>query len=685
MKLKKITLKNIRSYESGEIAFPIGSLLLSGDVGAGKTSILLAIEYALFGLQPGQTGASLLRNDSMNGEVILELEIDGREIVIERRLKRGSKSVLNDYACISINGEKKEYSVTELKTKILNIIGYPLEFIKKNNLLYRYTVYTPQEQMKQIILEDPQTRLNVLRHVFGIDKYKLISDNLSIVLGKLKDDSKTLQGEIKDLELNKQGIENEKKHLEIIMAKVDGNEKSLKESIHKREKLEGELKSLEAQLKGRDKLETELEKTKVMAATKEENLFEIRREIIQLEKTLKEEVKFEESELKNTVQEILNKRIALDKINSRHIELIGRLQNQESSLSEFTDKKKRVFSINICPTCLQDVPDAHKHNILNETEGRIVNIRKEIDDLNSQRASLTATIDKERFDLIQLEERKLKLEVLKSKQEIYRRTSLRLAELTRLEGSLDKDILMLRKHLETTKQDLLKFSKFDNAQKSKKEELKQALEGEKREEISLAELKKEIELKNLEIDTLKKNLAEKEKSKEKLGKILDIGDWLSNYFLSLIEFTERSVMMTLRNEFSDFFKKWFEILAGESFEARLDENFTPIIMQGGVEMDYSFLSGGERTAVALAYRLALNQTINSVLSQIKTRDIVILDEPTEGFSEAQIDKMREIFNELEVNQIIIVSHEQKIEGLVDNVIKLKKEDNFSMAAELADK
>jgi len=41
MKLKKITLDNIRSYEHVELEFPEGSTLLSGDIGAGKTSILL--------------------------------------------------------------------------------------------------------------------------------------------------------------------------------------------------------------------------------------------------------------------------------------------------------------------------------------------------------------------------------------------------------------------------------------------------------------------------------------------------------------------------------------------------------------------------------------------------------------------------------------------------------------------
>ena len=48
MILKKIFLKNIRSYENQEISFPEGSILLSGEVGTGKSTILLALEYALF-------------------------------------------------------------------------------------------------------------------------------------------------------------------------------------------------------------------------------------------------------------------------------------------------------------------------------------------------------------------------------------------------------------------------------------------------------------------------------------------------------------------------------------------------------------------------------------------------------------------------------------------------------------
>ena len=109
--------------------------------------------------------------------------------------------------------------------------------------------------------------------------------------------------------------------------------------------------------------------------------------------------------------------------------------------------------------------------------------------------------------------------------------------------------------------------------------------------------------------------------------------------------------------------------------AKLDDNFSPIIEQQDYELDYSFLSGGERTAIALAYRLSLNQVINSLFSHIKTNNLVILDEPTDGFSSQQLDKLRDVLNQLDVEQLILVSHEQKIEDFVDNIIKFKKRDD----------
>src|SRR3989344_7129023 len=159
MILKKITLNNIRSYNNQTIEFPEGSTLLSGDIGSGKTSVLLGIEFALFGLQPGQRGSALLKNGEKEGSVTMEFEVDDKKILVERKLKRG-KTISQEYCSITIDGDKREFSVTELKDKVLEILSYPKEFSKRQNLLYKFTIYTPQEEMKQIILEDPETRRN---------------------------------------------------------------------------------------------------------------------------------------------------------------------------------------------------------------------------------------------------------------------------------------------------------------------------------------------------------------------------------------------------------------------------------------------------------------------------------------------------------------------------------------------
>jgi len=66
----------------------------------------------------------------------------------------------------------------ELKSKILELFGYPEDLLNKNtSIIYRYTVYTPQEDMKKILQETKDDRLDTLRKIFNIDKYKRIREN----------------------------------------------------------------------------------------------------------------------------------------------------------------------------------------------------------------------------------------------------------------------------------------------------------------------------------------------------------------------------------------------------------------------------------------------------------------------------------------------------------------------------
>src|SRR3989344_4429784 len=117
MIFKKLIIKNIRSYSELELNFPRGSTLLSGDIGSGKTSILLALQFALFGLQPGQKGTSLLKNGENEAYVSLEFEVDDQDIIVERTLKKSKSGITQESNIITINGKREELSTSEIKTK----------------------------------------------------------------------------------------------------------------------------------------------------------------------------------------------------------------------------------------------------------------------------------------------------------------------------------------------------------------------------------------------------------------------------------------------------------------------------------------------------------------------------------------------------------------------------------------
>ena len=275
------------------------------------------------------------------------------------------------------------------------------------------------------------------------------------------------------------------------------------------------------------------------------------------------------------------------------------------------------------------------------------------------------------------EEQMQKLNILKIKLQGIEEKQFQLKEVERSNNLLRKDIDILNKQIEILKNSVFELRKFDNIFEEKQKEFEEALKEERIVEIKVAELKREIEVFSKQIEELKEKVKETEDIKKKLDYITELENWLSKKFVPVVSLVEKNVMVNLKIEFSKLFEEWFYMLVSDSFNVRLGDDFTPIIEQQDYEIDYAYLSGGERTAIALAYRLALNQVINSVLSKIKTKDFVILDEPTDGFSNQQLDKIRDVLQELNVNQLIIVSHEQKIESFVENVIRIRKENGVS--------
>ena len=675
MIIKKLIIENIRSYEKQEIEFPKGSTLLSGDIGSGKTTVLLAIEFALLGLQPSQKAASLLKNGTDNGKIIFEFEIEEKNIILERSLKRGKKSVSQDYAAITIDNERFEGSVTEIKSKVLKLLNYPSEFAKKTNLLYKFTVYTPQEEMKQIILESGDTRLNTLRHVFGIDKYKRIEDNTSTLTAKLREKIRLNEGMCYDLETDKEELNQKKDNLVIKKQNQEQVAKEYQNSIEFKKEKEKELSEIQEKINEKRILETEKDKTNILISEKQQQIVGFKNNIQTLRLQIKEveKVSFNESEFNALEQRIEYQQNKEDELQKEYIQIIGRINSEDSRKKEIQDLKNKISAMQKCPTCLQEVSENYKSNIFDKTEQENQIIQRNINELNLKKNKFTEEIEIVKKTKEDFKKRKSDLELLKIKLENLKEKEQRIMEIENQKQIIQKDLDMLERHIKTIETSINEFSKYDLIFENRNKELQEAKINENKIAIKKAEINKEIQFLNQQITENKEKITKKEDLKKKTEKIRELEYWISEKFLNLILFTEKQVMLTLKEEFSKLFSKWFSILVSDSLTAKLDDSFSPIIEQQDYELDYSFLSGGERTAIALAYRLSLNQVINSLLSNIKTSNLVILDEPTDGFSAPQLDKMSDVLNQLNAEQLILVSHEQKIEGFVDNIIRFSKD------------
>ncbi len=174
------------------------------------------------------------------------------------------------------------------------------------------------------------------------------------------------------------------------------------------------------------------------------------------------------------------------------------------------------------------------------------------------------------------------------------------------------------------------------------------------------------------LEDLKDDITKKEKHSRKEEILKQTQNWFVKSFVPSIEDMEKYVLENIKEEFNLLFQRWFNILleAGD-INVEVDETFTPIVIQSGYSLALDSLSGGEKTSVAFAYRLALNTMIKKAAGM--ESNLIILDEPTDGFGKEQLIKLRQVLDELDSAQVIMVSHERELESFVDTIYRITKE------------
>jgi DNA repair protein SbcC/Rad50 len=720
MRITKLVLENIRSYTNETIEFPEGSVLLSGDIGAGKSSLLLAIEFALFGIRQGElSGDELLREGEKNGSVMLTFTIDDKTYCVKRTLQRGASYVAQKTGSFGVDDVWENLSANELKARVLQTIGYPEDLVSKHrSYIYRYTVYTPQEMMKEIIYASEDQRLETLRNIFGINKYKLIRDNTSVLRADIRGFQREFSGMAQGFDEDKQQLAELNETIQKLQkdfTQIDNVYKAMEKKITEqrqkwkqyREQLQmiGKMQEQKATLTARlEEADKQIQKTNEQIQTLRQQINDIEKlkrptdlteEELEGKKSTIQQQK--EQYLKNPqginddidkqIQETKDIELKINECDTKKNTLSGKIGSLQDAIKELQDAG------DICPICGSSLSEEHKQKEITKNQQQIQQIKSHQEQLAKQKEQLNQIYDTKKKVIEQtinaliegLTKQYNAFQEINKQLQTYQQ---KISQKNQLHKQIQEDNQKIKdinenklKNSKELQQLTEKLKQYQDVQK-KETETQQALEAiqEKFRTIEKQHTSMKIDIKNGQqnISTLTTTIKKKEHAL-KLRTIFSAYDnWLDTFLNNLAATIERHFMIHLQKKFNSVFGRWYQkLIDDESLNVRVDDHFTPIIERGGYETMYYRLSGGEKTSVALAYRLALNTVINTMIEEIKTRDIVILDEPTDGFSSHQLDKVRDVINELGMKQTILVSHEQKMESYVDNIINIQKENGVS--------
>ncbi|MCX8000361.1 MAG: SMC family ATPase, partial [Leptospiraceae bacterium] len=348
--MKSLKLENIRSYAEQTIEFPLGTTLFEGDIGSGKSTILLAIEFALFGLG-SEKGAALLRVGEKKGSVTLKFEVDGEEYEVYRCLERKGKGVQQSDCYIKTKEGVLHLSASEIKEKILEILKFnePVD-PKAQSVIYRYAVFTPQEEMKAILWMKPDLRLQTLRKAFRIEDYRVAMDNALAVAKLIKERAIELSSHASDLEKRQETYKSKKADMVRCAERLEELQKREDELKERVVRLNAEWEKLQ---KRRDELgkaigEIPLLKSQIEEKNKEK--LALKKEEEDLAKELNEKLSVinELAKIKKPTQksdEELDKELSA--LRQRKEELIKEEAGIKSKISDYESVEKN----RVCPTC----------------------------------------------------------------------------------------------------------------------------------------------------------------------------------------------------------------------------------------------------------------------------------------------------------------------------------------------
>jgi len=634
MIIKQIKLNNIRSHTRTCINFSNGITVLSGRTGCGKSTIFMGLSYSLFGADTNLTNNSLLRRGSSKGFVQLNFNNNGHEYEVMRGMKRSGNRVITDPDRLWIKEDGVMIPIisrsNEVNEKILEILNYPSDVKPKE--LFEITSYAKQDEIRKLIDLTNSEREKYIDRVLQLSKYELTYEHMKQLINKLSNELSLLKGRSEGLERIEAEISEKEIELKNFDQDFKKTVKELKKSEQELIKVKENHERLKKQLNELELIKSNYDKKKGLLNGFAEELKKVRNELKSLKdpgKCILEELVSKEVELKTSLASLVNE--------------VQRLSNEVEDFSKLKGK---------CPVCHQIVNESHANQFKQEANSKIKRLNLKKLEIENKLSNLK--------EQILLEQKKKELiQELKNKKQ-------RINDLTEKINYLEKDVAEIKpKDFELVRKEFDKVNEFFIKINSDNSVL---LEKKRNLELNIKRLNNELKSEKEEFKKVKESRAKALKLEVKVN--------LLNKLRNDIRGIRSSVRTKFLEDFRHEFQRKFEdIRKDDNYSVEINNNYEPLAYAGNEETSINALSGGEKTSVALAYRLALSEIAASV-SSVDHNEVLLLDEPTTGFDRRDLSTLPQALRAIRtIPQIIIVSHEDELKEAADFKLDFKKQGN----------
>ena len=406
-----------------------GLYLITGDTGAGKTTIFDAITFALYGEASGKMrSSSMLRSKYAVPDTPTEVELEfslGEKVYrikrnpeYSRPSKRGGGETLQKAEVeLSLPDGRVITKIKEVEEAVKDIIGIDREQFFQISMI-------AQGDFMQLLMLGTKERQAIFRKIFKTDSYKLLGERLKEEASKKKAQCEALRGSVKQYV---DGIVCENNDFSEAVEKVKSGGATTEDTLKLVEYI---LAYDEAEFL---KAENEREKT-------EKSLEEVNARILKAKEREKTEVSFKETKAK---LELLGKNLAESEIELKKAEKdAAKTEALEKELAELEAQKPQY----------------------SEREKK----REELKDIETQKSQKTLEIEKKsknqnenRETLLKMKEEYRKLSSAEAEKELLQSEKAKILEELKKTESLKADVKELEKvraEAEKAKEEYLKHS-----------------------------------------------------------------------------------------------------------------------------------------------------------------------------------------------------------------------------------